>query len=118
MATRKFQLTYVFFIKLVSDNTVPRDTWSLLYRVRQKKRLHECGWSGNNMAVIIYSFNLNISPKVSYGMLECDIVTLHNYMLMILCLRGFIYSGPCIFFSQYFEHFCSESSNFSLLVFF
>ena len=25
------------------------------------------------MGVIIYSFNLNISPKMSYGVLECDI---------------------------------------------
>ena len=36
------------------------------------------------MGVIIYSFNLNISPNVSYGGLECDIVMLQNYMLMIL----------------------------------
>ena len=36
------------------------------------------------MGVIIYSFNLNISPKISYSVLECDIVTLQNYMLMIL----------------------------------
>ena len=28
----------------------------------------------NNMGVIIYSFNLNISPKMSYGELECAIV--------------------------------------------
>ena len=28
--------------------------------------------------------NLNISPKMSYGVLECDIVMLHSYMLMIL----------------------------------
>ena len=27
----------------------------------------------NNMGVIIYSFNLNISPKMSYGELECAI---------------------------------------------
>ena len=26
------------------------------------------------MGVIICSFNLNISPKMSYGVLECDIV--------------------------------------------
>ena len=32
----------------------------------------------------MYSFNLNISPKTSYGVLECDIVTLQNDMLMIL----------------------------------
>ena len=28
--------------------------------------------------------NLNISPKISYGVLECDSVMLQNYMLMIL----------------------------------
>ena len=28
--------------------------------------------------------NLNISPKMSYDVFECDIVTLQNYMLMIL----------------------------------
>ena len=43
------------------------------------------------MGVRIYSFNLNTSPKMSYGvleydivMLEYDIVMLQNYMLMIL----------------------------------
>ena len=36
------------------------------------------------MGIIIYSFNLNISPKMSEGVLECDIVMLQNYMLMIL----------------------------------
>ena len=36
------------------------------------------------MGVVIYSFNLNISTKMSYGVLECDIVMLHNYMLVIL----------------------------------
>ena len=36
------------------------------------------------MGVITDSFNLNISPKVSSGVLECDIVMLQNYMLMIL----------------------------------
>ena len=35
------------------------------------------------MSVIIFSFNLNISPKMSYGMLECAIM-LQNYMLMNL----------------------------------
>ena len=35
------------------------------------------------MSVIIYSFNLNTSPKMSYGVLECDIVILQNYMLMV-----------------------------------
>ena len=36
------------------------------------------------MDVIIYSFKLNISPKISYSVLECDIVVLQNYTLMIL----------------------------------
>ena len=36
------------------------------------------------MGIIIYSFNLNLSPKISYGVLECDIVILQNYILKIL----------------------------------
>ena len=40
------------------------------------------------MGVIIYSFNLNISPKMSYGVLECDIVMLQNYILLACC-KGF-----------------------------
>ena len=36
------------------------------------------------MSVIIYSFNLSISSKMSHGMLECDIAMLQNYMLMVL----------------------------------
>ena len=36
------------------------------------------------MVVIIYCFNLNISAKMSYGVLECDVVVSQNYMLMIL----------------------------------
>ena len=35
------------------------------------------------MGVIMYSFNLNMSPKMSYGVLECDSVVLQNDMLMI-----------------------------------
>ena len=38
----------------------------------------------DNLGVIIYSFNLNISLKISYGVIECDIVRLQNYMVMIL----------------------------------
>ena len=34
------------------------------------------------MGVIIYGFNLNTLPKMSHGVLECDIVMLENYMLM------------------------------------
>ena len=36
------------------------------------------------MGVIIYSFNSNISPKMSYGVPEFDVVMLQNYLLMIL----------------------------------
>ena len=36
------------------------------------------------MGVIIYGFNLNILPKISYGALQCDTVMLLNDMLMIL----------------------------------
>ena len=54
------------------------------YRVPQKEGLLKCGWQGNNMGAIIYGFNLNISPKMSYDVLERDIVTLQVYMLMIL----------------------------------
>ena len=36
------------------------------------------------MGVIIYSFHWNISPKRSYGVLDCDIVMLQNDMLTIL----------------------------------
>ena len=36
------------------------------------------------MVVMIYSFSLTISPKLSYDVLECDIVMLQNDMLMIL----------------------------------
>ena len=36
------------------------------------------------MGVIIYSFSLNILSQMPYGVLECDIVMLQNYMFMIL----------------------------------
>ena len=36
------------------------------------------------MGVIINSFNLNISLKMVFGVLECDIVMLQNFKLMIL----------------------------------
>ena len=39
------------------------------------------------MGVIIYSFNLHISPKMLYGVLEHNIVMLQNFMLMILNKR-------------------------------
>ena len=48
------------------------------------------------MGVIIYSFNLNISPKMSYVMLECDTVILHAYDFVIK-KGGVICAGPCIY---------------------
>ena len=36
------------------------------------------------MGVIIYSFNLNVSPEMSCGVPECDSVMLLNDMLTIL----------------------------------
>ena len=36
------------------------------------------------MGVIMCSFNLNISPKMPYGVLKCDIVMLQDCMLMNL----------------------------------
>ena len=40
------------------------------------------------MGVITYSFNLNISPKMSYGVLECDsyVTEFHAYDFVI---KGF-----------------------------
>ena len=38
--------------------------------------------------------NLNISPKMSYSVLECDIVMLQNYMFMILLWETFACRAP------------------------
>ena len=53
------------------------------------------------MGIIIYSFNTNISLKMSYGVLECDIVVteLHAYDFVIkdfVIKRGIICIRPCI----------------------
>ena len=52
------------------------------------------------MGVIIYSFNLNISPQMSHGVLEYDIITeLHAYDFIIkdfIIKRGVICVRPCI----------------------
>ena len=53
------------------------------------------------MGVIIYRFNLNISPKRSYGVLEGDIALLQNPMLAIFVVKrlrskwGVICAAPC-----------------------
>ena len=61
------------------------------------------------MGVIIHIFNLNISLKMSYCMLECDIM-LWNYMLMIFIIKdfvikeGFFVPEPC---KMLYTHFTS-----------
>ena len=55
------------------------------------------------MGVIIYHFNLNVLPKMSHGVLECDIVILqlHAYDFIIkdfLLKRGVICARPCIIY--------------------
>ena len=39
------------------------------------------------MGVLIYIFNVNISPKIIYGVLECDVVMLQNYMLIDFVIK-------------------------------
>ena len=41
-------------------------------------------WGGYVNVLRELDNNLSISPKMSEGVLECDIVTLQNYMLIIL----------------------------------
>lgn len=36
------------------------------------------------MGVIIYGFNLNMSPNISHGVLACDVVMLQSSMLRIV----------------------------------
>ena len=50
----------------------------------RSKACLSCDGQGNNMGVITDSVNLNISLKMTYGGLECDIAMLQNDMLMIL----------------------------------
>ena len=46
-------------------------------------------WWGGYMDVLHeMDSNLHISPKMSYDVLECDIVMSQNYMLMILYQKG------------------------------
>ena len=56
------------------------------------------------MGVIIYSFNLNILLKMSYDVLECDIIyitKLHAYDFVLkdfVIKRCIICARPCILF--------------------
>ena len=59
------------------------------------------------MGVMIYSFNLNILPKTSYGVLECDnvVTELHAYDFVIRkrrYLRQTLYI--CSVFIRYLLH--------------
>ena len=48
------------------------------------------------MGVIISRFNLNISPKTSYGVLECDIVMSQNYVLIYgFVIKDFVIKRGC-----------------------
>ena len=64
------------------------------------------------MGVIIYIFNLNISPKMPYGVLKCDVVTeSHAYDFVIR--KGVICAGPCI----YLRYVITISGNLLILGF-
>ena len=43
-----------------------------------------CASVADDTGVIVHSFNLNISPKMSGDALECHVVMLQNDMLMLL----------------------------------
>ena len=51
------------------------------------------------MGVIIYSFNLKISPKMSQGVLKCDIVMLQSYMCRF-CKKRFCNNKGVLFVSD------------------
>ena len=48
------------------------------------------------MGIIIYNFDLNISPKMSYSVLVCDsyVIELHAYNFVIKS-GGVICAAPC-----------------------
>ena len=52
------------------------------------------------MGGITYAFNMNILPKMSYGVVECDIVMeVHAYHFVIqdfVIQRGIVCARPCI----------------------
>ena len=52
------------------------------------------------MGVLSYSFNVNISLKMSYGVLECTVI-LQNYMLMIFVIkRGIFVPDPVYYLTM------------------
>ena len=72
------------FTKNISASSGHLGRHSDTYRVRQKEGLRECGGSGDDMGVVMYSFRLNISPEMSQGVLGCDSILLQNHMRVIL----------------------------------
>ena len=50
----------------------------------QKQGRPECGWEGNDVGAMTYSFHVNGSPEMSCAVLECDVVMLQNYILTTL----------------------------------
>ena len=60
------------------------------------------------MGVIIYSFNLNISPKMSYSVLECHITELHAYDFVIKngTLKKSYYVGVGVLKVWFVDHKC------------
>ena len=54
------------------------------------------------MDIIIYSFNLNISPKMSCGVLECDVlryrITCYDFVTENFVIKkgGAICAAPCM----------------------
>ena len=49
------------------------------------------------MGVIIYSFNLNISPKMSYGVLECYIVYVTELHTYDFAIKDFVIKQKVLF---------------------
>ena len=50
------------------------------------------------MVVVIYSFNLNISPKMSHGVLECDFVMLQTYSLHFCNKKGALFALDPVYY--------------------
>ena len=50
------------------------------------------------MGVIIYSLNLNISPKISYGVLKCDTVMFRITYLLFYNKKGVLFVPDPVFF--------------------
>ena len=58
------------------------------------------------MGVVIYSVNLNISTKMSYGVLECDIVVRELHTSDFVIKRGVICARPCILYNTVMMDTC------------